>query len=168
MCNPKSQNTLPAINEYRDASGFKDKQGIYIRQIESKNNESLLRSMRYLQKSQDYETKQKKPAKIESKEVDCNLTVQPVEKRVRSIASKKAEPKQRLFSICPFTENKYIKDVYIKNIVPDIIGGNRKYRKKRRSKKLSKIRKINKSQIQVDHQSENRINMNKSLIVVDD
>lgn len=129
--------------------------GIFIRQIESKNNESLLRSMRYLQKSQDYESKQKQPVKIESSEVDCTLGSQLVEKRIKNISSKKPEAKPKLFSICPFTENKYIKDVYVKNIVPDIMGTSKKNKRKRKIKKLSKIRKrINKSQIRVDHQSE--------------
>ena len=65
------------------------------------------------------------------------------------------KPCGKLFSICPFTENKYIKDVYVKNIVPDIMGTSKKNKRKRKIKKLSKIRKrINKSQIRVDHQSE--------------
>ena len=167
-CIPKVQNTLPSINESSNSVNFKEKQRIFIQQIEAKNNESLLKSMRYLQVSQDHELKFKEKEKIMSKEVDNMLNVKVLEKKVKHILAKKPEPKHKIQSVCPFTENKYIKDVYVKNIVPDIIGAHKKNKKKKRTKKGSKIRKVNKSQIRIEDNWDKRINLNNSWIIVDE
>lgn len=160
---PSSDTTLPAINEYRTASTLKAKQSMYKSHIESKKNESLLRSMKYLQESQDYENKVKwSPNKTSVKfwpqeKLVTNrgprVQLQQFSKSVNlGKALKPAKYSHRVTSVCRYTEDKYIKDVYIKNKVPDIDN-------KKKVKKGIKFRKLNKSQIKMKNKKNKRINM---------
>lgn len=133
----ESDTMLPAISEYRTAPSLKAKQSMYTSHIDAKKNESLLRSMKHLQQSQDYEWKFKSsPLAIKEKLL----------KSVRHLKSfaKKPAAREKNLSVCRYTEDRYIKDVYIKNRVPSI---DRPQGKKRRK---TKLRKLNKSQIHVE------------------
>lgn len=134
-----SEISLPVISEFRTITSLKEKQNIYLNKIESKGDESLLKSLRHLQKSQDYGSKSKRETSPEIKNNQtCVYVPKLVNKKRRSIS------KDTNSLICKFTLKKYIKDVYIKNKVPNFDN-----KAKKRSKRASKIRKINKSQIKV-------------------
>jgi hypothetical protein len=144
--------SLPVISEFRSATTLKEKQGIYMNKVEVKENESLLKSLRYLQQDQDYSTKTKMQTKASSS-VSHNRTSSVihhnrsciVESKGKTEGIKKLASKDTNTLICRFTKNRYIRDVYIKHKVPDF----NKKSKRKRSKKAIKIRKINKSQIKV-------------------
>lgn len=121
---------------------------MYLRHVDSKKNESLLSSLRNLQKSQNHENKLS-PNMSKSKN-------NKFENSSKGIEQKSMQP------LCPFTKKKYIKDIYVKNIVPDIINTTKKARRQR---KLAKIRRLNKSQIKVKQQCVKRVNMNYSTIL---
>jgi predicted RNA-binding protein YlxR (DUF448 family) len=144
--------SLPAISEFRSATTLKEKQGIYINKVEVKENESLLKSLRYLQQDQDYSTNTKTKTQASSF-ISHNRTssVRPhnrsciVESKPKTEVMKKLASKDTNTLICRFTKDRYIRDVYIKHKVPDFD----KKSKRKRTKKATKIRKINRSQIKV-------------------
>jgi len=75
---------------------------------------------------------------------------------MKSVVAKKDK------QLCPFTNKKYIKDVYVLNIVPGISKSSNKSKK---YKKHSKMKKLNKSQIKVKHQLVKRINLNNLIAI---
>jgi hypothetical protein len=144
--------SLPVISEFRSATTLKEKQGVYINKVEVKENESLFRSLRYLQQDQDYSTKTKTKTQASSV-ISHNRTSSVrhhnrsciVDSKAKTELMKKLSSKDTNTLICKFTKDRYIRDVYIKHKVPDFDKKSRR----RKARKAIKIRKLNKSQIKV-------------------
>mmetsp|Transcript_7138 Transcript_7138/g.6332 ORF Transcript_7138/g.6332 Transcript_7138/m.6332 type:complete len:326 (-) Transcript_7138:87-1064(-) len=121
---PAPEIVLPIINEYK-----------YNFTMKEEANKSLFKSMRELQNEQNSE-------KISKEKLEVKLK----DKIIRRAKSKKVNTKGSKdinVDICRYTKQKYIRDVYIKNKVPNID------KRKKRTRKISKLKRLNKSQIKV-------------------
>ena len=106
-----SDSALPLINDC--SSSFRGKRVLLLKKIESKNNESLLKSLRKLQNRELSELKYNRKSAFENKDVNINFSPQVSDCQPNN-ADRKTQRNKKQLSVCPFTEDKYINDVYVK------------------------------------------------------